>query len=75
MTGYTESNYWTTVNNELESIWNVVLKFQVLFRHLPRGTKKQTTKNIRIISDLDDISTGSIQETSQNYYYLHHTAC
>lgn len=46
--GYTESNHWTTVNNELEGMWKVVLKFDVLSRHLPRGTKKQTTKNISV---------------------------
>ena len=29
-------------------MWKVVLKFEVLFRHLPLGTKKQTMKNISV---------------------------
>jgi hypothetical protein len=46
--GYTESNHWMTLNNELERIWKVVLKFEVLSPHLPRETKKQATKNTSV---------------------------
>lgn len=36
------------MNNELERMWKFVLKFELLSRHLLRGTKKQTTKNMSV---------------------------
>jgi hypothetical protein len=42
-------------------MWKVVLKFEVLSRHLPRGTKKQTTKNIRVPWKMFQTETSKMQ--------------